>query len=82
MTYDYECRRCHYRFEDFRRVGDRYTSTCPRCGKTAYMTFSPPRAVHIFQPYWDEHIGKDGPVYLESRRQKRRMLKEQGLEQL
>ncbi len=81
MTYDYACA-CGHKFEAFNRVDSRHSIRCPKCGKTAIMLFSPCRAAHIFQPYWDEHIGKTGPVYLESQRQKKRLLREQGLEQL
>jgi len=81
MTYDYRCS-CGNTFEDYKRIEDRHYSKCPKCGKKARMIFSPCRAVHIFQPYWDEHIGPKGPVLLESRKQKQRMLREQGLEQL
>jgi putative FmdB family regulatory protein len=81
MTYDYKCA-CGHKFEAFNFVADRHRVQCPKCGGEARMLFSPPVAMHIFQPYWDEHIGKDGPVYLESHRQKNRMLREQGLEQL
>jgi len=81
MTYDYKCR-CGLKFEAFNRMGERLWAQCPRCGKRAKMLFSPPRAVHIFKPYWDPHIGNDGPIYLESYKQKRRILHEQGLEEM
>jgi putative FmdB family regulatory protein len=81
MTYDYRCR-CGYKFEDFNRIENRHTAQCPHCGRQAKMVFSPPRAVHVFQPYWDPHIGQHGPVYIESRSQKKRLLVQQGLEQL
>lgn len=81
MTYDYLCK-CGHKFEDFNRVGERQRARCPKCGKMAKLIFSPCRTAHIFQPYWDEHIGKTAPVYLESRQQKKRLLREQGLEQL
>jgi len=80
VTYDYRCR-CGVEFEDFKRIEARHTARCPRCRKQAKMIFSPPRAVHVFQPYWDPHIS-DRPVYVESRQQKKRLLKQNGLEQL
>jgi putative FmdB family regulatory protein len=31
-TYEYECRECLHRFEEFQKITDKPLSTCPKCG--------------------------------------------------
>jgi putative FmdB family regulatory protein len=31
-TYDYQCKKCNYRFEEFQSITDKPLSRCPRCG--------------------------------------------------
>lgn len=83
MHYDYRCE-CGLEFDDFRLVKERLFSTCPKCGARAPLLFKPhPADNHMkqFQPYVDPHIAPSGePVLIESRGQKDRMLRQQGLE--
>ena len=30
-TYEYECQKCHYRFEVFQSIKDKPKTTCPQC---------------------------------------------------
>ncbi len=30
-TYEYECKECQYRFEEFQKITDKPLSTCPKC---------------------------------------------------
>jgi putative FmdB family regulatory protein len=32
-TYEYECRSCKHRFEEFQNINDDPMETCPKCGK-------------------------------------------------
>lgn len=84
MHYDYRCAKCKHNFDDFRSVEERRYSTCPKCGARAPLLFKPTKAdnnMKQFQPYVDPHISPDGdPVRIESREQKNRMLRQQGLE--
>ena len=32
-TYDYECKSCGYRFEEFQKMSDEPLNTCPECGR-------------------------------------------------
>ena len=82
MRYDYQCEKCGEIFEDVKSVAKRHTSICPVCGGRAKKLFSFQAAIRkTFDPYIDPHISPDGnPILVESREQKRRLLKQQGLE--
>lgn len=84
MHYDYRCQKCGEDFDDFLPVEKRRHSTCPKCGARAPLLFKPHRGMnHMkqFVPYVDPHISPDGkPVRIESRGQKDRLLRQQGLE--
>ena len=78
--YDFRCKACGKKFEDFKTI-EKYqsTSVCPKCGETAVRDFSNCSiALAIFNPYVDEHI-TGSPVLIETKRQKNRLLKENGL---
>jgi putative FmdB family regulatory protein len=30
-TYEYECRKCHYQFEEFQSIAEKPVQTCPQC---------------------------------------------------
>lgn len=85
MHYDYECE-CGEIFDDFRPVEERHVSVCPKCGKMAKLLFRPlslSAAGQQFVPYVDEHLSPDGnPILVESRAQKRDLMKRQGLEDM
>ena len=34
-TYEYECRKCFHRFEQFQYIKDKALKKCPKCGKPA-----------------------------------------------
>ena len=38
--YDYECKECGKKFEDFRSLKERATAPCPSCGKQAEKVLS------------------------------------------
>ena len=84
MLYDYKCEKCGEIFEDVKSVAKRHTSVCPKCGKAAQLLFRPrslSAAGQKFIPYVDTNLAPDGePMLVESRSQKRRLLKQQGLE--
>jgi len=31
-TYDYECKKCHYHFEEFQSIMEEPLTRCPKCG--------------------------------------------------
>ena len=33
--YEYECKKCHHRFEKIQKFSDRMVKKCPKCGATA-----------------------------------------------
>ena len=33
-TYEYECKSCNHRFEEFQNITDEPLKVCPKCGKT------------------------------------------------
>jgi len=82
VLYDYKCLNCGEVFDDFRSVEQRHTTICPRCKKVAVLLFHPVANVQKpFDPYVDENIAEDGnPVLIESREQKKRLLKQNGLD--
>lgn len=83
MHYEYKCE-CGHRFDDFRPVDQRRTAPCPACGRQADLVFIPNAGLnHIkpFVPYVDDHLSPDGdPILVESRSQKRQLMKAQGLD--
>jgi len=85
MRYDYKCS-CGHIFEDSKSVAQRHTSVCPKCGRVADLLFRPrslSAAGQKFIPYVDTNISPDGePMLVESRSQKRQLLKQQGLDWL
>jgi len=38
-TYEYECRSCKHRFEEFQSITDEPIKVCPRCGKAVRRLF-------------------------------------------
>jgi putative FmdB family regulatory protein len=38
-TYEYECRHCKHRFEEFQSINDRPLVRCPKCGKGVRRLF-------------------------------------------
>lgn len=38
-TYEYECRSCKHRFEEFQGISDEPLKRCPRCGKSVRRLF-------------------------------------------
>ena len=40
--YEYECRKCHHRFELIEKVGAPETRKCPKCGSKADRRLAPP----------------------------------------
>ena len=38
-TYEYECRSCKHRFEEFQNINDDPIKICPKCGKSVRRLF-------------------------------------------
>ena len=38
-TYEYECRHCKHRFEEFQSINDKPLARCPKCGKGVRRLF-------------------------------------------
>jgi putative FmdB family regulatory protein len=38
-TYEYECRSCKHRFEEFQNINDDPIKFCPKCGKSVRRLF-------------------------------------------
>ena len=72
--YDYECLSCHHEFEDVRRIDERHSVRCPRCGGGCKIIFKSVREPRFFPEGWWEHIDVE-PVYISSRRQLREVIK-------
>lgn len=79
MLYDYKCS-CGNKFEAFRAIKNRNTAICPKCGEEAKKVLTLGQSIQLFKPYMDEHISDSGePVFIESKRQKKQLLKQNGL---
>lgn len=80
-TYDARCKTCGHTQEYYEKIQNHSnTPSCEKCGSAMeqIVVFSSPN-VQTFEPYWDPHIGTGGPIYVESKKQKKRLLKENGL---
>src|SRR5271154_731611 len=40
--YEYECKKCHHRFEKIQKFSDRHMKKCPDCGGTVEQVISAP----------------------------------------
>jgi len=40
--YEYECNKCHHRFEKIQKFSDRHTKKCPECGGAIEQVISAP----------------------------------------
>jgi putative FmdB family regulatory protein len=40
--YEYECKKCHHRFEKIQKFSDRHTKKCPECGGAIEQVISAP----------------------------------------
>jgi putative FmdB family regulatory protein len=40
--YEYECKKCHHRFERIQKYSDRHMKKCPDCGGTVELVVSAP----------------------------------------
>lgn len=40
--YEYECKKCHHRFEKIQKFSDRHTKKCPDCGGPVEQVISAP----------------------------------------
>jgi len=40
--YEYECKKCHHRFEKIQKFSDPHTKKCPRCGAPVEQVISAP----------------------------------------
>ena len=79
--YEYRCPKCG-KFEAYNTVEKRNYMVCPKCGARAEKLISKPY-MDIFEEYVDYHIDKEGePVLIRSKRQKKELLKKNGLVQL
>jgi len=81
VIYDYECPNCGKQFEEWNSVANRNLANCPDCGTPAVKVISRSVAVHLWKPYLDTNIS-DKPVYLESRQQRKDLIKANGLIEL
>ena len=50
--YEYECRKCHHRFEEIQKVGDRPIKKCPKCKKGPVQKLVSSPAVHFKGTGW------------------------------
>jgi len=66
--YEYECRKCHHRFEEIQKFSDRPITKCPKCrtGKVVKLISAP--AVHFKGTGWyvTDYGGKSKPDKSES----------------
>lgn len=75
--YDYRCRKCSTVFEKFAGLDDKMHEC--ECGGVADRIIATTYSVHgDLEPYWDENIG-DKPVYIKSKKHRRRVLEDAGL---
>ena len=79
--YDYQCKNCG-KVPDIRAGIYDTEASCPYCHTTMNRLFSPPKNIICdIEPFLDENMGHE-PVYVRSRREHKRLLKERGLVQI
>lgn len=78
-TYTARCKTCEHIQDYYEKISNHdQTPPCEKCGRAMEQIVSL-SAVQTFEPYWDPHIGTGKPVYVESKKHKKRLLKENGL---
>ena len=50
--YEYECKKCHHRFEEIQKVSDRPIKKCPKCRKGTVVRLVSAPAVHFKGTGW------------------------------
>ena len=76
--YTYVCEK-HGEFDYFRTVRDRDFAPCPVCKVMCPKKLIQDSKIVLFEPYWDENLGKGKPVYVRSKRHKKQLMKKAGL---
>jgi putative FmdB family regulatory protein len=74
-TYVYHCNICGKSWEAFHTIAERKTEKC--CGKEA--TIVPSCNVHVFKPFWNEHLEPDRSIYIRSKGHYKEELKQRGM---
>lgn len=52
MTYEYECRECHHRWEEEQRITEAPVKICPECHKEAALRLISQSAFILNGPGW------------------------------
>jgi len=76
--YDYECEGCGHRFEEFRRIKERYDIICPKCRRDTVKILLTTTARDWFRPGWWEDFDVK-PIYVETKGQLKELCKQYGV---
>lgn len=78
--YDYNCPKCHKKFEQVSDVDKRYEVKCPKCSTLATKLFTLKVTIaDPFRPYWSENMSRT-PTYIDSRSTRQRLMKEKKID--
>lgn len=74
--YQYSCNSCGKRFEELRKIEDRYQAKC-ECGSSATLQIAKANPI-LFKPQFFEHLDIN-PMWVESKRQLKEECKKRGV---
>jgi hypothetical protein len=81
-SYTARCKTCEHIQDYYEKISNCYiTPPCEKCSSETEKIIVSGRAPNAitFEAYWDPNIGNGTPVYVESKKHKKRLLRENGL---
>ncbi len=80
-TYAARCKTCEHTQDYYEKISNHSnTPPCEKCGNEMeqFIALAAPN-VQTFEPYWDPNIGTGTPIYVESKKHKKELLRKNGL---
>jgi hypothetical protein len=81
-TYTARCKSCEHIQDYYEKISNCYnTPPCEKCSSETEKIIALATAphAHVFEPYWDPNIGTGTPIYVESKKHKKELLRKNGL---
>lgn len=79
-TYTARCKTCEHIQDYYEKISNcDNTPPCEKCSGEMEKFISLAPSGHVFEPYWDPNIGTGTPIYIESKKQKKELLRKNGL---
>ena len=75
--YDFQCKKCSYEFEEFKKIKDYLTTSCPECGGESKLLITC-RGRDWFRPFVSEDF--DGtPILVKTKEHYKKLCRKHGV---